>query len=181
MPATRKRQYKHSSSSRKRARVVSLQSLPRSVRPEIKRRDITAATLTTFNTLQCRPFAQGDDNDDFIGSKVFLKSIDYSIDVDPAYGGSNRTTVLIPKDPTVAPTALAPNLRYNEDDFWILYDHMWSGKDTSSFRFKLPLNRLQTYNSIGSTVLSNLVYVVNNQSGTGLQTIATCRVYYTDP
>lgn len=166
---------------RKRSRRTKMPKLviPKSLMPETKFTDRTSTVASSFfNAFTVLPL-QGDDGDDFIGSKINLRSLDVTSFVSTPT--NVRVSVLIPKDPSVAPTSIGPNLKYSQHDFHILYDEFFTAPDKSGTRFKISLNgKTAEWNTLGSTVLKNNIYVVTNSSVSNT-IISSSRLYYNDP
>lgn len=158
---------------------LPMSALPRSVIPETKWRDLglTPAALA-FTSLQLQT-NQGDQRDQRTGSKIYVKSIDFSVTLDPAYNGACRVTFAIPKDPSFAPAALLPYQRYSQDDFFILKDVLFSAKDYSTLRLNIPVNKTQQYvNTALAPTFNNIYMLINLEAAAN--TSFSNRMYFTD-
>jgi len=170
---------------RKTGRKITLAQLPASVKPEVKFSDRTLTSSATFqSSILIRPDAfstpQGDDGDTMTGSDCFLRSLDYSIAL-PATGWNYaRVSVLIPRDPTVSATSLAPQSKYGHREFVVLYDELFSINEKNHCRIKKVLNLKQKWNISGSVLTENNVIVTCNTDASVTHQSAA-RTYYTDP
>ena len=148
--------------------------------PELMFHDTNGNTTFTFASLQLSP-SQGVDGNQFVGSSLNLKGVDISVYNSLSAGGNAmRVTLLAPKDPSVVPTALNTENRYSERDFTVYYDEFVPSTASNGVRFKRNLTGKMKYNSLGTTVLENNLYlVVNTNTTTNIR--SSCRLYYTDP
>lgn len=165
---------------RQRTSKVPMSAIPRQLVPETKYQNLTGNQLTTSFVTSSMVVSQGNGRAERVGNKVFMKGLDISFAFGAGTTPANaRLSVLVPKDPSIAPAALNPLLRYSQDDFHILFDELYSSVDSRSGRVKLPLNRLQTYNgALSSNILSNNVYVVVNSPTSEPE--FSVRYYFTD-
>ena len=166
-----------SAPKRRKTMKIKKSQLPRSMIPETKFKDLTTSGSTPFLSNNLRVF-QGDDGDDFVGSKVCLTGYDVSIAVSSSTA-IYRVSVLVPKDPSISPTSLAPTIRYGHREFTIIEDHFGSCVDTPIIRLKKKLNMIQTYTVGGTLVTHNNLYVVINVSPSTVVDM-TSRLYFTD-
>lgn len=158
---------------------VPMSALPRSVVPETKWRDLALApAVASFTSLQLQT-AQGDQRDQRSGSKIYVKSIDFSLVLDPAYNGACRVTFAIPKNPSFGPIALTPSQRYSQDEYFILKDVLFSSKDYSTLRLNIPVNRTQQYvNTTLAPTFNNIFMLINLEAPAN--TSYSNRMYFTD-
>jgi len=163
---------------------VTLAQLPASVRPEVKFSDRNQAGTGTFNTLQARPdtftTTQGDDGDQMTGSECYLKALDYTIELPSTGWNIARVTVLMPRDPTIAPTGRTPTFRYSHREFVVLYDEVFSINEKNHCRIKQKLNMKQKWSVSGTTITEGNVQVVCNIDAIVGYDCAL-RTYFTDP
>jgi len=172
------------SKRRKTAPRITLAQLPPSVRPEVKFSDRTDAVSNAFLSIQSRPDSsvtyQGDDGDQMVGSEVYLKALDFTLDLPSTGWATCRVSVIVPRDPSITPTALGPNLRYSHHEFIVLHDEVFSINEKNHARIKRTLNMKQKWNITGTTITEGNVYVVSNLNSSAVQT-GTIRTYFTDP
>jgi hypothetical protein len=154
--------------------------LPRSIIPETKFHDTQITTVSSnFMTASIVP-PQGQDGDQFIGSQLRCKSLDFSWwATTSTQDVSVRISVLIPKDPSVTPVFLPAQSRYDHHDFTIVHDVLFSTQDTRCQRITLPLNAIVRFNKTGTAVTQNDIFIAVNCTGNLTQT-SECRLYYTD-
>lgn len=167
---------------RKRTRRTRRSFPPRRMlnAPETKFHDTNNAVVGTHVTAVVSP-TQGDDGDDFIGSKINLKALDISCYGTGLSAYSYRLSVLIPKDPSVSPVWVSPHFKYDQHDFHILYDEFFTGSLKRGTRIRLDLTgRVMEWNTSGTTVLKNNIIVVLNSDVSESIYIGS-RLYYTDP
>jgi len=169
---------------RKTARKITLAQLPASVKPEVKFSDRTLTTTNFVSQTLVRPDAfstpQGDDGDGMIGSDVYLRSVDYAIALPTTGWNTARVSILIPRDPSISPSLLAPQSKYPHREFIVLYDEFFSINEKNHCRIKKVLNLKQKWNIAGSVLNENNVIVVCNTNASVLHS-AAARTYYTDP
>lgn len=169
---------------RKTMKRLTMAQLPAAARPETKFKDFSASTTSGQFLTDTIQLTQGDDGDDFNGSQVHLRALDMSMCVDGTSTGvfpdQVRVSILIPKDPTIAPTALTPTLRYGHREFTILYDEYFTPQEKNGTRIKLNLGMIQRYNVFGTAVTQNQLYVAVNTLGTTQGIRVGTRLYYTD-
>jgi hypothetical protein len=159
---------------------VPLSALPRSVIPETKFHDTTIVTVASnFMTASIVP-PQGQDGDQFIGSQLRCKSLDFSWWTNTATpDASVRISVLIPKDPSITPVFLPAQSRYDHHDFTVVHDVFFSTQDTRCQRISLPINAIVRFNKLGTTITQNDIFIAVNSTANLAQT-SECRLYYTD-
>lgn len=158
---------------------LPMSALPRSVIPETKFRDYAPGTiLGPFSSLQ-HQVNIGDGREQRTGNKIFVKSIDFSLVLDPAYNGACRVTFAIPKNPTFGPVGLTPSQRYNQDEYFILKDVLFSSKDDTTLRLIIPVNKTQHYipTSVDPT-FNNILVLVNLEATANMR--YSSRMYFTD-
>lgn len=179
-----KRSYSGSMPLAKRRKLMSkitLRSLPKSILPETKYIDFQVFQDNTgFSSVSAIVINQGAGRAQRTGNKVFIKSLDISFASNPSALANYRITVLIPKDPSIAPVQLPPDSKYNQDDFWVLRDTLKSTQESTTHRMIVPINSTQTYGSTGLP-LANRLYVVACSTNTAISgAVLTTRMYYTD-
>jgi len=165
----------------KRARTMApaaKRKLSRLRLPELKYRDYSLLSSGTGNIEQLIVL-QGDDGDDYTGSKLFMERIDTSCSFSSPE--SARLTVLMPKDPTSAPIFLDPTRRYDERQFTILYDEIIPSEGSNFLaRRRISIKRMQEkISSISSVVIKGNLYVCWNFNSPQTST-ANTRLYFTD-
>ena len=182
MVRTRTRNYPNTYPVKRRRAMgaATARKLARLRTPEVKRKDFTSPFLTSGVGLvtQIVP-VQGDDGDDFIGNKCHLERVDTSCVIGAEQ--AIRLTVLMPKDPSSAPTPLTGTARYTEDQFVILYDELISPTGNNMCaRRKVNVNRYCEYSSAQSStpIKGNLYVCWNTTANTTMQT--RTRLYFTD-
>lgn len=174
-----------------RYRNVTTQNLrsliPRGMVPETHYRDYfgvsnSTPSADTFMICNVSSVPLGVGVGQRTGDRIFMKTLD--ITMQTRYSG--RLSVLIPKDPTVLPTALDFTARYDHGDFTILHDAVVNCNDSSSDvqvtlrRLKIPLNMERVFRSNTDVVSKNNIIVVFNSATAQLTTgrIQT-RLYFT--
>jgi len=162
---------------------IALSQLPASVKPEVKFSDASGTVTGFTNSVLVRPdivSSQGNDGDQMIGSDVFLRSLDYSCVLPSTGWATARVSILIPRDPSISPTFLAPQNKYPHREFVVLHDELFSITERNHCRIKRKLDLKQKWNLTGSTITENNVIVVLNVDSS-VSTIASVRTYFIDP
>lgn len=166
---------------RKTMKKLTMAQLPAAARPETKFKDFSGTAAANDQLIMNLILLQGDDGDDFVGSQVHLRALDFSVRTTQATNlNACRVSILIPKDPTVAPTGLRPTLRYGHREFTILYDEFFTENEKNGTRIKLDLGMVQRYNALGTAVTQNNLYIAVNTYDTVALINADARLYYTD-
>jgi len=194
MVRTRTRDYSVGRPVKRRRTMVSAtqRKLSRLRSPEVKYKDFNVTSGTSpEGIIQNMLVTQGDDGNDYTGSKLFMERLDTTCHLQQdASGGSGRIlrlTVLMPKDPTTTPILLAPHQRYDERLFTIIYDEVISGYgQVGGARRKISLKRMQEkISSDSSVIIKGNVFVCWNWGSTSFASdeanvqVGT-RLYYTD-
>lgn len=160
---------------------IELSQLPASVKPEVKFEDIDSGVLISPSFInQLKPTAQGDDGDDFIGSECYLRSVDVTACLNASGWANARLSIVVARDPTVAPTYRIPQQKYGHREFIVLYDEYFSENDKNGIRVKRTLNMKQKYNLSGTLLTEGNVYVILTTDGSVSGRLLS-RLYYTDP
>jgi len=193
MVRTRTRNYPNTYPAKRRRTMASAtaRKLSRLRLPEVKYRDyFNGSAVGAEGIIQNMLVPQGDDGDDYIGSKLFLERLDTTCHLQPDIDANSarivRLTVLMPKDPTTTPVLLKPSQRYDERLFTILYDEVMSGYgQIGGARRKVNIKRVQEkVNPSSDVVIKGNVFVCWNW-GSNLFTDdakfeCTTRLYFTD-
>jgi len=148
------------------------------IRPETKFYDVISTTSpgTFVNRVHNPTIGTGRNNR--LGNKLQMLAIDFTC-VNQASSGSWRVTVLIPKDPSFGFGSSLVYQRYDQDDYIILYDQVFSAASDNVKRIRVPLNMVQEYSSTsGLCVKNNVGIVLNSDVSANLQ-IGT-RLYFHD-
>lgn len=166
---------------------IALSQLPASVKPEVKfsdRRALQSTAVASAGSIFLRPdditTTQGDDGDQMTGSDVFLRAVDYSLQLPTSGWNICRVSILIPRDPSITAAPLLPVFRYSHREFVVLHDEVFSSNEKNHCRIKKTLNLKQKWNLTGTTITENNVLVIANFD----QNVAfdsSARTYFTDP
>jgi len=185
MVRTRTRNYPSSYPTKRRRTMATAtrRKLSRLRAPEIKYKDFANPIGSGADGfVQQMLVDQGDDGDDYTGSKLYMERLDTTLDAKTVCGGV-RLTVLMPKDPTTVPVALRARSKYDERLFTILYDEFIPGSGApNAERRRVAIKRMQEkISATSSVIISGNVYVcwgfTEPMAGAGV--VAT-RLYFTD-
>mgnify|MGYP000054493946 CR=1 FL=1 len=185
MVRTRTRNYPSSYPVKRRRTMAAAtqRKLAKMRSPEVKYRDFNSNAPGAADGLvtQCN-VTQGDDGDDYTGSKLFMERIDTCVVVNEPIGAC-RLTVLMPKDPTSAPVPLSARFRFDERQFHILYDELIPGGGVDNCeRRKISIKRMQEKVSATTNVIikGNLYACWSFSETLSLGAGSTTRLYFTD-
>ena len=165
---------------------ITLAQLPPSVRPEVKFSDRQASGSASFFAISLRPdFSstyQGDDGDQMVGSECYLKAVDYTLSLPTSGWTLCRVSIIIPRDPSISATALAPAQRYGHREFVVLHDEVFSVNEKNHCRIKnFPLKMKQKWSVSGAVINEGNAIVVANLDTSTAGVVSYARTYFTDP
>lgn len=138
--------------------------LPRVVIPETHYVDFTDQNVLTETvcTASLNVISIGNQKSQRIGDKLTITGIDLTL----RYKDACRLSILIPKDPTVVPTALDPTTRYSHNDFTIIHEKVLSPSvngENALYHFKKKMNLPRQYQSNNNSVVrTGSLYVMVN-------------------
>lgn len=174
-----KRTYRGSMPFAKRRRILQSFSRRTMIRPETKYLDNVSTGVSSFFITRALNPSVGTGRNNRIGNKIQLLAVDFTA-LNTNIAGSWRVTVLIPKDPS-AGTGIGNGVvvRYDQDDYTILYDQVFSCVSDNIKRIRVPLNMIQEYSSTSLACVKNNVAIVINADTASNLTIAS-RLYFHD-
>lgn len=161
--------------------------IPRSLMPETKQYVSSILSSATTNYAYASipsSISQGDDGNDFIGSKFRISRIRVNYDFSQLSLTSGvRVSVVIPKDPSTYPILTSTIQQWDTQTYTVLHDMILpDSPDTATGTFDVtgPINVHMS--SAGSTPLRNNVYlfVYSTGNGSALQTDFSYSVWFTD-
>lgn len=179
-----------SNKRRKTTKKSAPMRIPKSLLPEMKqftKDGLSASTNYAYSSIYS-DMTQGDDADDFIGSKFTLKRLrviyDYS-DLAASLSEGVRISVVIPKNPSSLPTLTNHIKVWDTQQFTVLFDRILP-KDASmlagTFDVTGPIH-MEGINT-GTTPLRNNVHIyvhsANNGSNIGNVVRVSYQMWYTD-
>lgn len=180
--------------SRKRQRTMgkkqrTTMKIPKSLLPETKmffQNTLNNIALNSAFTSVPQDLTQGDDGEDFTGSKFRVQRLRVFYDFSQvALGSGVRVAVVIPKDPTIAPITLFSSTisPINSREFTVLHDMLLpDSPDTAAGTFDItgPIN--VEMNNAGAAVYKNniWIYVYSVATNTQLRDSFSYQVWFTD-